>query len=256
MSDLSNTFNGILANRQSQRNKFQSKLRTIQRYSSKYTSLANWIKNNKDLLIQFNSEVETSIVELEEFVNQQLKLIQMLLGTSSSGQGVIKQLLSRIERSWVSFSAIGAKRQGKGHMLSTLLNLKPENDIFLARAGKPCTASVVTLYQGPKRKAIFKEDGTFDCWNIIAQNKAFVYFHTYDSMVSLILQYFDKLNIKGKFVLSHKDKSTFVEECNKWIPIVEEHNTNNAPVEYKELLLDYLINADKYALALSTASRF
>lgn len=247
MPDLSNTFNGILANRQSQRNKFQGKLRTIQRYSSKYTSLANWIKNNKDLLIQFNSEVETSIVELEEFVNQQLKLIQILLGTSSSGQGVIKQLLSRIERSWVSFSAIGAKRQGKGHMLSTLLNLKPENDIFLARAGKPCTASVVTLYQGPKRKAIFKEDGTFDCWNIIAQNKAFVYFHTYDSMVSLILQYFDKLNIKGKFVLSHKDKSTFVEECNKWIPIVEEHNTNNAPVEYKELLLDYLINADKYA---------
>ena len=66
-------------------------------------------------------------------------------------------------------------------------------------------------------------------------------------MVSLILQYFNKLNIKGEFVLSHKDKSTFIKECNKWAQIVEGHNTNNAPVEYKELLLDYLRNADKYA---------
>lgn len=246
MPDLSVTFNEILSNRQSQRPQVQSKLETVQRYLSKYTILASWIKKNRDSLLKFNSEVEAPLNELEGFVNAQLNLIQTLLGTSNSEQGVIKQLLSRIERSWVSFSAIGAKRQGKGHMLSTLLNLQPENDIFLARAGKPCTAAVVTLYQGPKREAMFKEDGTFDCWSIVDQNKAFVYFHTYDSMVSLIQQYFNKLGIKGTFSLKQKTTNSFVEECNKWISKAEGHNTNNAPVEYKELLLDYLKNADKY----------
>lgn len=243
---LSETFNEILSNRQSQRRKFQNKLETVRNYASKYNHLANWIKENKESLLTFNLEVKSPLTELETFVNDQLKLIKTLLGTSSKEEGVIKQLLSRIERSWVSFSAIGAKRQGKGHMLSTLLNLQPENDIFLARAGKPCTATVVTLYQGPKREAIFKEDGTFDCWNIVAQNKAFVYFHSYESIVLLIQQYFKKLDIKGTFSLSEKTPDSFVAECNKWVTTVDGHNTNNAPVEYKELLLDYLKNADKY----------
>ena len=247
MPDLSSTFKEILSNRQSQRPLVQSKLKTVHQYLSKYTFLASWIKKNRDSLLKFNPEVEIPLNELEDFVSSQLVLIQALLGTSDSEQGVIKQLLSRIERSWVSFSAVGAKRQGKGHMLSTLLNLQPENDIFLARAGKPCTAAVVTLYQGPKREAKFKEDGTFDCWTIIDQNKAFVYFHTYDSMASLIQQYFNKLGIKGTFSLKQKTKNSFVEECNKWISEAEGHNTNNAPVEYKELLLDYLKNADKFA---------
>ena len=247
MPDLTTTFNEILSNRQSQRPQVQSKLETVQRYLSKYTLLASWIKKNRDSLLKFNPEVEAPLNEFEGFVNAQLDLIQTLLGTSNSEQGVIKQLLSRIERSWVSFSAIGAKRQGKGHMLSTLLNLQPENDIFLARAGKPCTAAVVTLYQGPKREAKFKEDGTFDCWSIVDQNKAFVYFHTYDSMATLIQQYFNKLGIKGTFSLKQKTTKSFVEECNKWISEAEGHNSNNAPVEYKELLLDYLKNADKYA---------
>lgn len=247
MPELSVTFNEILSNRQSQRRQFQSKLETVQNYASKYNSLANWIKKNKNFLLTFNPEVETPLAELEAFVNGQLLLIQTLLGTSNKEEGVIKQLLSRIERSWVSFSAIGAKRQGKGHMLSTLLNLQPENDIFLARAGKPCTATVVTLYQGPKREAKFKDDGTFECWNIVAQNKAFVYFHSYDSIVSLIQQYFKKLNINGTFSLSQKTPSSFIEACNTWITAVNNHNTNNAPVEYKELLLDYLRNAEKYA---------
>jgi len=246
MANLSVTFKEILSNRQSQRLSVQSKLKTIQYYSSKYISLADWIKKNKNFLLKFNPDVEKPLVEFEKFVNEQLALIQSLLGTSKSEQGVIKQLLSRIERSWVSFSAIGAKRQGKGHMLSTLLNLQPENDIFLARAGKPCTAAVVTLYQGPKREAIFKDDGSFDHWSTIEKNKAFVYFHTYDTIVSLINQYFKKLGIKGTFSLNQKCKNCFVEECDKWVSIVENHNTNNAPVEYKELLLDYLENADKY----------
>lgn len=247
---LSETFNQILSNRQSQRRQFQSKLETVKNYASKYNRLANWIKENRNSLLTFNPEVESPLTELETFVNDQLKLINTLLGTSSKEEGVIKQLLSRIERSWVSFSAIGAKRQGKGHMLSTLLNLQPENDIFLARAGKPCTATVVTLYQGPKREAKFKEDGTFDCWNIVAQNKAFVFFHSYESIASLIQQYFKKLNIKGNFTLSEKTPISFVTECNKWVSIVDGHNTNNAPVEYKELLLDYLRNADKYVANL------
>ncbi len=244
---LSETFNEILSNRQSQRRKFQNKLETVRNYASKYNHLANWIKENKESLLTFNLEVKSPLTELETFVNDQLKLIQTLLGTSSKEEGVIKQLLSRIERSWVSFSAIGAKRQGKGHMLSTLLNLQPENDIFLARAGKPCTATVVTLYQGPKREAKFKGDGTFDGWNIVAQNKAFVYFHSYESIVSLIQQYFKKLNIKGTFSLSEKTPNSFVAECNKWVTAVDGHKTNDAPVEYKELLLDYLKNADEYA---------
>lgn len=250
MPELSVTFNKILSNRQSQRSQFKSKLETVNNYASKYNRLANWIKENRNSLLTFNPEVESPLTELETFVNDQLKLINTLLGTSSKEEGVIKQLLSRIERSWVSFSAIGAKRQGKGHMLSTLLNLQPENDIFLARAGKPCTATVVTLYQGPKREAKFKEDGTFDCWNIVAQNKAFVFFHSYESIASLIQQYFKKLNIKGNFTLSEKTPISFVTECNKWVSIVDGHNTNNAPVEYKELLLDYLRNADKYAANL------
>lgn len=247
MPDLSLTFEKILSNRQSQRLQVQSKLKTVQGYLSKYKSLASWIKKNKKSLLKFNPEVEKPLIELEEFVNDQLNQIQILLGTSDSEQGIVKQLLSRIERSWVSFSAIGAKRQGKGHMLSTLLNLQPENDIFLARAGKPCTASVVTLYQGSQREAKFKDDGTFDCWSTIEQNKAFVYFHTFDSMVSLIQQYFKKLDIKGTFCLEQKTKNSFIAECNKWISVVDGHNTNNAPVEYKELLLDYLKNAEKYA---------
>lgn len=247
MTGLSKTFKEILSNRQSQRLQFQSKFETVQRYLNKYNSLDSWIRKNKDSLLKFNSEVEKPLIELETFVNDQLTLIQVLLGTSDSEQGEIKQLLSRIERSWVSFSAIGAKRQGKGHMLSTLLNLKPENDIFLARAGKPCTAAVVTLYQGPQREARFKDDGTFDCWCTIAQNKAFVYFHTYDSMVSLIQQYFEKIGIEGTFSLQQKTKNSFVAECRKWSSKVESHSSKKAPVEYKELLLDYLKNADKYA---------
>lgn len=247
MPDLAVTFNEILSNRQSQRRQFQSKLEIVQHYASKYNNLANWIKKNKNSLLTFNPEVATPLAELETFVNTQLELINTLLGTSSKEEGIIKQLLSRIERSWVSFSAIGAKRQGKGHMLSTLLNLQPENDIFLARAGKPCTATVVTLFQGPKREAKFNDDGTFDSWSIVEENKAFVYFHSYDSIASLIQQYFKKLNINGAFNLSQKTPDSFIQECDKWITTVEEHNTNNAPVEYKELLLDYLKNAKKYA---------
>ena len=246
MPDLETTFVSILTNRQSQRRQFQRKLETVQHYSLKYNRLSNWIKNNKKVLLTYNAEISPVIDELETFVNGQQKLIDSLLGKSNTEQGAIKQLLSRIERSWISFSAIGAKRQGKGHMLSTLLNLKPENDIFLARAGKPCTAAVVTLYQGPKREARFNNDGSFDCWNIVDENKAFVYFHTYDSMVSLIQQYFDKLNIKGTFTIRQKTPDAFIAECDKWIATVDGHNTNNAPVEYKELLLDYLSNAIQY----------
>lgn len=252
MPELSVTFNEILSNRQSQRSQFQSKLETVQNYASKYNRLANWTKENRNSLLTFNPEVKSPLTDLETFVNNQLKLIQTLLGTSSKEEGVIKQLLSRIERSWVSFSAIGAKRQGKGHMLSTLLNLQPENDIFLARAGKPCTATVVTLYQGPKREAKFKEDGTFDCWNSVDQNKAFVYFHTYESIVSLIQQYFEILKINGTFSLSSHTSEGFIKACDNWIEKVKNHKTNDADVEYKELLRDYLEHAKEYASNLNS----
>ncbi len=232
MSDLSHTFNEILTNRQSQRKKFHDKLEKVNYYFNKYTRLSVWIADNKDSLLKFNPEVETSLNDLDYFVNNQISLITTLSGSVNSGQGIMQQLLSRIERSWVSFSAIGAKRQGKGHMLSTLLGLKPENDIFLARAGKPCTASVVTLYQGPKREAIFNENGTFKEWNTIAKNTAFVYFHTFDSIARLIQDYFSKLNIASTFHLTQKNPSAFISECTRLISTVEGYVSNDVSVEY------------------------
>ena len=255
MPDLNQSFQEILENRQSNRSVYIEKLETVRKYATTYNEILTWITTNRSSLESFNADLREPINVLETFSREQITRIEKLVSCTPNDvkPGKLQNLLSRIERSWISFSAIGAKRQGKGHMLSTLLNLKPENDIFLARAGKPCTASVVTLYQGCKREASFNVDGSFSHWENVAENKAFVYFHTYDSIEALIQQYITKLGIPGTFTISQKTKEGFKATCDRWLNTVETFTSNSSDVEYKELLIDYLRNSSEYAKYLNAS---
>ena len=191
-------FEQILENRQSNRPLFESKNKECLGLHDRYVSILNWINKNESLLLAVMPELISELSELKSKVTAQKNSIEAIIG-SERAVGRLQNLLSRIEREWISFAAVGAKRQGKGHTLSTLLGLLPENDIFLARKGKPCTATVVTLHQGPKRKPVFNANNQFVEWVKEGENKAYVYCYTFDEIVATIQKYFDIIGLVGNF---------------------------------------------------------
>lgn len=242
-------FEQILENRQSNRPLFESKNKECLGLHDRYVSILNWINKNESLLLAVMPELISELSELKSKVTAQKNSIEAIIG-SERAVGRLQNLLSRIEREWISFAAVGAKRQGKGHTLSTLLGLLPENDIFLARKGKPCTATVVTLHQGPKRKPVFNANNQFVEWVKEGENKAYVYCYTFDEIVATIQKYFNIIGLVGNFSPADSSYDSFVAECDRWYAQVSTYVSPTGQTEYVDLLKEYLGQARKYARLL------
>ena len=252
----SNTFNAdvfsaLVTNRQAKRPEYLKYLDECKKMRS--------LNQNANSLLNSYSDVFPELLSLQQKISSQEDLLEELIGASPNSigdnkkdykEGKLPRLLARIERSWISFSAIGAKRQGKGHFLSTLMGLYPDNDIFLARNGDPCTATVVTLHQGANRTPVYDKDGKFVRWEVLDQNKAIVKFHTLNSIIAIINQYLEKTGVgdmlakKGKKDCFYKDMPLplFLSTCNSIINDVESFTSKDPHYDLSlKLLLEYYI---------------
>ena len=247
------SFEQILENRQSNRPLFEAKNKEFLGLHAHYVRILDWISKNESILLAVMPELIDELNELKSKVTEQKNSIEAIIGSERS-IGRLQNLLSRIEREWISFAAVGAKRQGKGHTLSTLLGLLPENDIFLARKGEPCTATVVTLHQGPKRRPEFDKNNQFVKWVTEGKNKAYVYCYTFDEIVATVQRYFDIIGLEGNFSPTDSSYDSFVAECDEWYKQVYTYVSPTGQTEYVNLLKEYLGQARQYARLLKQSA--
>ena len=239
----------ILKNRQSNRHLFDLKNKQCLALHQHYVNILEWINRNESILLVVMPELIDELNAIRQKVSQQKNSLEDIVG-SERAVGKLQNLLSRIEREWISFTAVGAKRQGKGHTLSTLLGLQPENDIFLARRGKPCTATVVTLHQGPKRKAVFNANNESVSWVEESRNKAYVYCYSTEEIAATIQKYFNVIGLIGVFSPADSSRASFVAECDRWYKTVSSYTSPTGQTEYLDLLKEYLGQSRKYVMLL------
>ena len=108
------SFEQILENRQSNRPLFEVKNKEFLGLHARYVSILAWISKNESILLAVMPELIRELNELKSKVTEQKNSIEAIIGSERS-VGRLQNLLSRIEREWISFAAVGAKRQGKGH---------------------------------------------------------------------------------------------------------------------------------------------
>ena len=238
---MSYNFQKILDNRQSNREPFNSQNKACTDMYNRYVDILNWIDNNKKAFTRVLPDHYNEIEGLECRIKTQKDQLEKLR------TGTLQQYSSRLNREWISFAAVGAKRQGKGHTLSTLLGLQPENDLFLARSGDACTATVVTLYQGPKREPRFNDDNEFIGWEVKAENKAFIYSYTVSEVVKIIESYFKAIDLPNTFDPNINTIAAFKKECKRCGEQLPKHTSSRGDMEYFKLLKAYLTKIDQYA---------
>lgn len=239
----------LVTKRQSRRNDLSLLIKKCQKYEILYTSYLNWICTNKT---KFDEATQCKIDKFENFINEQLSRINTLISQGAQ-LGTLNNLLARSERTWISLGTVGAKRQGKGHYLSSLMGLEPENDLFLARpAVDACTATIVTLHQGNKMIPLFDKDHNFLKWKTEGTKFAEVKFHSVSSMIGLIQCYFNKIHFDEKFSENTNiSVDEFLRLCESWAPAIDAHRVDTSAqtkgdVDFKVLLKEYLEHAKDY----------
>lgn len=251
VSTVNNMIKNVILSRQITKKELEEALFKCNEWLNVLRKQRNWINEHYE---ELTSDLKGKIEHFRNEIDNLCEEIENLTSTEKGCYGDLTVLLARCERTYISIGAMGAKRQGKGLFLSSMLGLDPrKNDIFLARdANIACTAAVVTLHQGPKKEPVFDQQGNFEKWKELDKNKAIIEFYSLKEMVALIQRYFDAISLKEKFAPNGCNSiDEYKNLCDKWVTRVTNHTKlfkeENDGMSYKRLLLDFLEHVTEYA---------